>query len=234
VVKDGDVISTTKWQSRKARDLLKVLITRRGRPMPREQLVELLWPDDDLRDAAAVLKRLNVMVSTLRGVLDPDHESPPDHIVASAAGALHLELANVNVDIVDFLAEVAKAAQQDRAGNEAEALAHWRAAEAGYTGDFCEEDAYADWATGLREEARLAYAQAAAQVAGAEASAGNFEQAARFWLRLLERDQYDERAHLGLVRALDAAGRRGDARRRYQAYADLMRELDIEPSPHPT
>ncbi|MBE1877299.1 BTAD domain-containing putative transcriptional regulator [Myceligenerans pegani] len=231
VLRDGVPVPTAAWQSRKARDLLKVLVTRRGRPVSRDQLAEILWPDAGA-DAVS-LKRLNVMVSTVRGVLDPDHSWPADHIVASTSGSLHVELDHVHVDVVDFLDRVAEATALDQADRRAEALDRWRAAEAAYTGDFCEEDAYADWATTLREEARLAYAQAAARIADQEAGAGHYEEAARYWLRLLERDPYDERAHLALILALDQAGRRGDARRRYQVYADLMRELDIEPSPHP-
>src|SRR5699024_1350211 len=114
----------------------------------------------------------------------------------------------------------------------AEALEHWRVAESAYTGDYCEEDEYADWAISLREEARLAYAQAAARIATWEAKAGHYDLAARYWLRLLERDPYDELAHLSLVQTLEDAGHRRDARRRYQIYADLMRDLDIEPSPY--
>lgn len=231
VVRGGSAVPTATWQSRKARDLLKILVSRKGRPVPREQLVELLWPDAGTDPAAA--KRLNVMVSTLRSVLDPEHAWSPDHIIASSANALRVDLSHVTVDIIDFLDRVADAAALDDAGRTGEALEHWRAAEAAYTGDFCEEDAYADWAAALRDEARLAYAHVSARIASWEDERGHHEQAARYWLRLLERDPYDERAHLALVRTLDRAGRRGDARRRYRAYADRMRELDIEPSPHP-
>lgn len=231
VQRSGVPISSTEWQSRKARDLLKILLTRRGRSVPRDQLVERLWPESATDPAA--LKRLNVMVSTLRSVLDPDHSWASDRFVISTAGAIRIEINNDCVDVFNFLDLVTRAGRLDHAGRTAEAIELWRAAETAYTGDFCEEDPYADWAAGLREEARLAYAQAAARIADWEAGAGHYEQAARYWLRLLERDPYDERAHLALVLTLDQAGRRGDARRRYQAYADLMRELDIEPSPHP-
>jgi DNA-binding SARP family transcriptional activator len=209
-----------------------VLVTRRGRPIAREQLVEILWPDQ-VGGEAVGLKRLNVMVSTLRSVLDPEHQHPADHIVVSDAGSLRLDLAHLTVDVNGFLDLVADATRLDQAGRSAEALARWRAAEAAYTGEFCEEDAYADWAVALREQARLAYVQAAGRIAAAEEAGGRYEPAARYWLRLLERDPYDERAHLSLIRVLERAGRRGDARRRYQAYAEVMRELDLEPSPMP-
>ncbi|HEU4347730.1 MAG TPA: BTAD domain-containing putative transcriptional regulator [Actinoplanes sp.] len=233
VVRGGAAVARGAWQSRKARDLLKVLVSRQGRPVARAQLVEILWPNQPAEDEAVMLKRLNVMVSTLRAVLDPDHAHGPDHIVVSDAGSLRLDLAHITVDVDEFLALVAAANRLDETGRPADALDRWRAAEASYRGEFCEEDPYADWAVVLREQARLAYVQAAGRVAAGEAAAGRYEQAARYWLRVLERDPYDERAHLHLVRVLEVAGRRGDARRRYQVYAERMRELDIEPSPYP-
>ncbi|NUW44489.1 BTAD domain-containing putative transcriptional regulator [Nonomuraea rhodomycinica] len=231
VLRDSVPVPRSAWQSRKARDLLKILVSRRGGPVGRERLVEILWPGQE--DDAVGLKRLNVMVSTLRAVLDPAHERPPDDVVVSDEGALRLELAHVEVDVERFLGLVAAAARLDQAGREAEALERWAAAEAAYGGDFCEEDPYADWAVGLREQARLAYVQAAARLADERTRRGRHDEAARYWLRLLERDPYDERAHLGLVRVLDRAGRRGDARRRYHLYAERMRELDVEPMPYP-
>ncbi|MEV1239151.1 BTAD domain-containing putative transcriptional regulator [Nonomuraea sp. NPDC049750] len=232
VLRGAVPVARTAWQSRKARDLLKILVSRRGAAIGRERLVEILWPEQ--QGDAVGLKRLNVMVSTLRAVLDPDHVRPADEFVVSDEGALRLDLANVDVDVEGFLDLVGSAGQLDQAGRAAEALARWAEAEASYGGDFCEEDPYADWAVGLREEARLAYVRAAARLATARAGEGRHDEAARYWLRLLERDRYDERAHLGLVRVLDSAGRRGDARRRYALYAERMRELEVEPAPYPT
>lgn len=232
VLRGSVPVARTAWQSRKARDLLKILISRRGGAIGRERLVEILWPEQ--QDEAVGLKRLNVMVSTLRAVLDPGHERPADDIVVSDDGALRLNLANVVVDVEKFLDLAAQAVQLDQVGDLAGGLRQWSLAEAAYTGEFCEEDPYADWAVGLREQARLAYVQAAARLAESLTRHGKLDDAARYWLRLLERDRYDERAHLGLVRVLDLAGRRGDARRRYHLYAERMRELEVEPAPYPT
>ncbi|NRQ31616.1 hypothetical protein HII36_07145 [Nonomuraea sp. NN258] len=232
VLRGGVPLPRTAWQSRKARDLLKILISRRGGAISRERLVEILWPEQE--DPHVGLRRLNVMVSTLRTVLDPARERPADAIVVSDEGALRLDLSNVDLDVERFLDLAAGAVRLDQAGRAAEALERWESAESAYGGEFCEEDPYADWAVGLREQARLAYVQAAARLATARAAERRYDEAARYWLRLLERDRYDERAHLGLVRVLDLAGRRGDARRRYHLYAERMRELEVEPAPYPT
>jgi DNA-binding SARP family transcriptional activator/ATP/maltotriose-dependent transcriptional regulator MalT len=230
VLRDGVPVPRTAWQSRKARDLVKLLASRRGRPVPREWLVEHLWPDADPTTAG---KRLNVMASTVRGVLDPDRQWPSDHVLVTDGDALCLDLRHVELDVDRFLTEVDTAARLDREGSHDAALDCWRRAERRYTGEFCEDDPYAEWPVGIREEARAAYAQVVARLADEASHAGRDDEAVRLWLRLLERDAYDERAHLALVAALVAADRHGDARRRYQTYVGRIRELGVEPAPFP-
>ena len=56
----------------------------------------------------------------------------------------------------------------------------------------------------------------------------------RYQLRIIERDAWDERAHLDLIACLQAAaGRHGEARRRYGFYAAKMEEISVEAAPFP-
>ena len=57
--------------------------------------------------------------------------------------------------------------------------------------------------------------------------------APKYFLRIIERDRYDEQAHLGLVCALAAAGAHGEARRAYRSYLSAMQELGAEPASYP-
>ena len=70
-------------------------------------------------------------------------------------------------------------------------------------------------------------------LADTAAEHGDADGATRYFLRILERDAYDEEAHLGLVAALLAAGRHGEARRRYGLYATKMDEMGVEAAPLP-
>jgi len=234
VLRRGVPVPHSAWQSRKARDLLKILVARRGVPIPREQLCELLWPDVDQERSAG---RLSVAMSTLRSVLDPQKRHVTDRYLASMESAVWLRLENLDVDVEGFLSRANRAlaatvgrSHGELTGAGLEALA---AAEAAYTGDFCEEDRYADWATVLREEARAAYVSVARALAQRHAAGADHETAARYLLRLLACEPYDEQAHLLLVSELDAAGRHGDARRMYRAYSARMAELDVEQAPYP-
>ncbi len=229
LLRDGQAIPVGEWQSRKARDLLKILVARRGRAAPRDTLIDALWPGED---PARLGNRLSVALSILRSVLDPEKRFEPDHFVAGGAAGVALQRAVLPVDVEEFLADAEAGLELVRDGSPVEARERLLAAEAAYAGDFLEEDLYADWAARVREEARLAYIAVAHALAGLVAADGDPAGAARYLLRVLERDPYDERAHLGLVETLAQAGHHGEARRCYATYAARMGEIGVEASPY--
>jgi DNA-binding SARP family transcriptional activator len=190
-------------------------------------LMEALWPQHDPKRLA---NRLSVALSTLRSVLDPDRRHPSDHFLVSSAGAIGLRSANVEVDVETFIERSEQALDSYR-NRPDESLPLLEAAEAAYVGDFLEEDLYEDWATPLREEARAQYLAVVVALAETAEAAGQADATIRYRLRALERDSYDEGAHLGLVAAFLAAGRHGEARRAYREYAARMEEIGVEPEP---
>jgi len=229
VSRHGESVPLAAWQSRKARDLFKILVARRGRPTTRDYLMETLWPE---QDPAPLGNRLSVLLSTVRSVLDPEKEHDPDHFVAGDKSAVWLQSDNLTVDVDRFLSTAADALASWHAGN-ADAHSHLAAAEGLYSGDFLEEDAYEDWAIGLREEARAAYIEVTRALADSAATSGDADPASRYYLRILERDAYDEPAHLGLVATLETAGRHGEARRCFRTYCARMDEIGVESAPFP-
>ena len=103
-----------------------------------------------------------------------------------------------------------------------------------YPGNFLEEDSYEDWAHALREEVRATYIAVARTLAEISVEAGHHDAAIGHYLRILAKDAWDEKAHLGLVWSLETAGRHGEARRSYREYAARMTELDLPIAPFPT
>jgi DNA-binding SARP family transcriptional activator len=228
VLRGGEPVGAERWRSQKARDLLKLLVARRGRPVPRELLMETLWPEED---PARLSNRLSVALSTVRAVLDPERRYGPDRFVAADRHAVWI--ADLPVDVEEFLASAAAGLAAHAEGEPVQALALLTSAEVTYAGDFLEEDRYEDWAVPLREEARAAYLAVTRTLATMAAAAGDNDLAVRYHLRLLERDPYDEEAHIGLVVALARAGRHGEARRRYRLYTERMSEIGVEAAPFP-
>jgi len=222
----GGAVPSSQWQSRKARDLLKILVARRGRPVPRGELCEMLWPDDDPDRTG---HRLSVLLSIVRGVLDPAKSYAVDHYLVADQASIALDVSRLRIDVEDFLAHVAHGRRLAESGALAQARTVLVAADAQFRADAFEDEPYADWTRPLREETRAAHlsmlrmlAQTSRVTAGPEAAVG-------YLLRLLEKDPYNESAHRGLVRTLVASGQHGEARRAFARYGEQMRAIGVRP-----
>jgi ATP/maltotriose-dependent transcriptional regulator MalT/DNA-binding SARP family transcriptional activator len=230
VSRGGTTISAGEWRSRKARDLLKLLVARRGAPVVRDEVVELLWADDT--DGAA--RKLSVVLSMVRGVLDPDKEQVADHYVAADLDTIWLVRDHVEVDVEQFLADAARGRSLLASGRRADAHDALSSAAARYLGDFCADDPYADWAAGMRDLAKHTFVDTSFELAGLADASGEHSEAIRSWLQILDVDPYDEDAHLGMIRSLLAQRRHGEARRAYAVYRTRLAELDVDAAPFPS
>lgn len=230
VIVAGRPTPKSAWQSKVAREVLWMLVAARGRPMNREVLIDRLWPDEDLTKAS---NRLSVALSIVRRVLDPEGAHDSDHHIIADRDSVRIDIENVAIDIEEFLREASTGQTLIRQGQTSEAVVHLRAAEDRYLGEFLEEEPFADWAISLREQARSEYLTVAALLAEAAEAEGDHEAAARLYLRMLERDVYNEPAHLGVIKAMERSGRHGSARRLYGIYVSRMTELALEPEPFP-
>ncbi len=225
VLQSGEPVPLTAWQSRKARDLLKVLVARRGRPITRDAAAEALWPGDD---PAPLSNRLSVALSTIRKVMDPGRRHAADYYVVADSRTIALRLDHVDIDLIEFLA-VADQAIDLMAKGDRDAAAPLRQARQIYAGDFLEEDLYEDWAVEAREEARSRILMVLRLLARLASDRGDDESAGQYLGQLLEREPYDEDAWLALIAGQLRLRRHGEARRRYVAYARRMGELDVVP-----
>ncbi|MGH3564884.1 MAG: AfsR/SARP family transcriptional regulator [Pseudonocardia sp.] len=186
VIRDGVPVPHTAWKSKKVRDLLKILIARR-RPTPRDQLMELLWPE---ADPAVAGNRLSVLLSTVRDVLQS--QSAGEGPLVTTGGAVSLNRAQVSVDVDDFLTRATAALDADRAKSP-DATARLEATLAAHTGDFLEEDPYQEWAAALTEEVRATHIAVLRALSARLRDAGDTDVVVRYTLRLLELDPYDEK-----------------------------------------
>jgi len=226
VVRGGESVPLAAWQSRKARDLLKVLVARRGRPITREAAAEAMWPEED---PGPLGNRLSVALSIIRKVLDPGRRHPPDHYVVADVRTIALRLDRVDIDLIEFLRAADRAIDLMARGDRDAAEGPLQRARQIYAGDFIEEDLYEEWAVEAREEARSRLLTVLRLLARVAADRGDDESASQYLGQLLEREPYDEDAWLALIAGQLRLRRHGEARRRYAAYARRMGELDIVP-----
>lgn len=230
VLRAGAPVPVGEWKSRKARDLVKILIARGGRPVHREALLDVLWPGEAPAQTAS---RLSVALSTARAVLDPAKEHPAGWYLGADNDTLWIDTAHADVDVERFHELADRAGAERKCGPSPAALDVLAAAESAYVGDAFPEDPYEDWSVSLRERTRAAYIWVARTLADDSVAGGDQATAVRCYLRVLEHDPYDEHSHLGLVRAHLGAGQQGEARRAYQAYGARMAEIGVEAAPIP-
>lgn len=201
VERNGDRVPTAEWGSRMARDVCKRLVAARGWPVNREELIDMLWPDEsNLRLLGA---RLSVQLSAVRRVLGGG--------VIADRQSVRIDLDSVATDLEDFYL----------ASDDAAIVA-------AYAGDFLPENRYDDWTTGVRDEARARYIAAARRAAEREAEAENHEQAVVMARKIVAIDPYDDHAHQLIVEQLTAAGEIGAARDAHQSWSTAMSELGID------
>ena len=202
---DGAPVPAGAWGSRQARLVCKRLAVAVDRPVPRDELVELLWPDE--LDPARTGARLSVVLSNIRRVLGGG--------IVADRDAVRLDLDAVHVDLADLASAIA-------AGDDAAVV---RCA----TGPLLPEDPYEDWAGAARGRIDAAVASARRRLAGAAAAEGRWDEAVDHAHAMLAVDGFDERAHELLVGALRSAGRHGEAAVAADRYRAAMADLGVQP-----
>jgi DNA-binding SARP family transcriptional activator len=226
VLRNAVPVQRAEWQSKKARELLKIVVALR-RPVPREQLMELLWPGvDPVRSG----NRLSVLLSMVRDVLQIAQTT--EAALVSDGSVVWLDQTLVSVDVEDFLGKAAVALDMHR-HDDPNCIALLEAAVCAHTGDFLVADPYAEWAEPLAEEVRATHIAVLRALSARHFLAGEVDGAVRATLRLLGQDPYDEPAHLDLVAVLMGTGRLGEARRHYRNYVRRMNEIEVVPQSMP-
>lgn len=213
------------WQSRKARQLLQVLVAKRGVAVSRESVMHLLWPDEAPERLA---NRFSVAATTVRRALDPSGKVSSNTYLDSRGRLVRLCIERIDVDVESFLSLSADALSSTapdhvRARLLAEALAI-------YGGDIFVDEPEELWAQDLQREVHLAFF--AVCHALAELSAGTGDSFTRLdcYRRILAVDPYDQRAHEGQLDALALLGAASQLMEANEVYAQRMAELGISPN----
>ncbi len=177
VSRGGHSLSFKDWKSKKALTILKYLSLNRNKGyIPRDVLMELVWPETPVESAQ---KNLNAALSSLRKTLEPQATRGESSYLLTSGDALMLELGVGGWTDVDLLQE--KLAQADKAKEIGDFDLQFQIlheAVALYRGEFCAEDLYENWCQPDREAFRNQYVHLVVNIAtehlrrgeGAEAS----------------------------------------------------------------
>lgn len=222
-------IAAPEWRRENARQLFQVLLTRRSQLLDRDQITELLWPD---QDPETMLRNFKVALSTLSKVLEPQHKANAPSAYITRDGTLYglRPGADLWLDVAEFERLVSEG---DRLLNRDPLAAQQRyqQALALYQGEYLQEYLYADWLTEERERLLALYLRTADRVAHALLAQHRWAEAIALGESILARDDCWEQAYQVLMRAYSQLGNRPQALRTYQRCVERLRdELGVSPS----
>jgi predicted ATPase/DNA-binding SARP family transcriptional activator len=217
----------TRFRTRQTAELLAYLALHAGADLPRERLMDVLWPDAGL-DAAR--NSLSVALSSLRRQLEPPATpgTPPEGAVLVAdRSVVRLRPGTFTTDAAEFEAALRAATA---AGDDEEAvLKHLRTADCLYTGELL-PGFDAEWVFTERERLADARRGALLRLADLLLPRGEADRAVGCARRAVEADPYDEAARRVLMRALAASGRPAAVAEHFREFERLLDADGDEPS----
>ncbi|NDJ78884.1 MAG: AAA family ATPase [Chloroflexi bacterium] len=218
---DGHLLSGI--ATRKAEALL-VVLAHSGRPLSRETLAELFWPE---RPRAQALSSMRATLSRLRKRLSSYVTATQHTISINVDSPYWLDV----LELEEQLAQVSATSPLSRA--EADVLAH---AAALYQGDFLEgffvrgSPGFEAWARDERERLRRAIIEALRRLVRYELEHDRIQAGILHAAQLLDFDPLHEETHRHLMHLLALAGQRSEALHQFETCRQrLDEELGVEP-----
>lgn len=231
VLRGDQEIRDRDWRSVKARHLLQLLLIERGRMLPREQIMDMLWPGLDSESAS---NNLRVTVSRLIKALEPDRpEGAPTYYLLQQGDTYGFNVESDHLyDVARFVQVVEQGRRDLQLKRVNEARKAFQEAVNLYNGPFLPDSLYEDWSVVERERLELLFIEAALGLGHIFFDEGQFHEAIKLGWRVLEYDKAQEEAYQLLIKAYHAIGERSTAIRLYQRCVTALREeLGVEPLP---
>ncbi len=225
---DGRELARKDFGRAKAIELLKVLVMMRGCPISRDALVERLWPDKDLKAGA---RNLHVAMHALRRAVEPEVEGRQWVHIRNREDMFFLDLRSscfVDVEEVWRLLAQSHPAPGSPVRKVIRVLERIHGL---YRGRLFADDPEAEWCAVEREALHGEYVDALVRLADLGAGADS-ERAISLLRQATLLEPLREDVQRELIRSLWTAGRRHEARDRYQLCIRILREeLDVAPAP---
>jgi DNA-binding SARP family transcriptional activator len=221
VLVDEHAVADDAWRRRKPAAVLKLLALSPGHRLHREQFVDWLWPELGRSSGGANLRKA---IHHARSALDAT-VTGAGSCVASDGEFMGLAPDGLSIDVEEFRSLLARArrAASPQAYEDAVAIYH---------GELLPDDRYEEWATAPRRELTGEYVSALSELVGLQEAAGELAAAVESARQLVAADPLREESHVALMRLDTLTGRRTDAVRQYEQFAQLLdEELGTEPGP---
>ncbi len=177
--------------------LLKSIVLHGTKDIPKEILIDDLWPKSS---ANAGEKNFKINLHRLRKAIEkaPKKEFGYSYIVQKS-GLVSLDPDLISLDVDDFVSYGAAAVEHEQNNKLEAALENYQKAIGIYKGDYFAEEPYLEWISRKREAFTARYIELLKKKARLHEELDQIESAVNMWYAILEKDLYNETAYQNLM-----------------------------------
>ncbi|MEK8205223.1 response regulator [Paenibacillus sp. FSL L8-0696] len=214
----GQSLNNLRWRTSKAQELFAFLLHNRNRFVSKDMLIELLWPDFNLKKASTHL------YTTIYQVRQCLKQNEVDLHISNLSGGegYTLETGSMLID-VDKWEQGILALETISEVNCAEHQVLFEL----YSGDYFDDYDYL-WAESERQRLRTIWLHHAIGIAQFYIESNRIAEAVTVYQRVVQLQPYFEQGHLGLMKVYDSIGERSAVEEQYKLLKDLFqKELNL-------
>ena len=217
------------WRSLKAKSLLGFLTAQQGKPVPRDVLMEALWPGCE---PSLANNNLKAAVRALRQTLGAIHDRHESFAWVLFQDGTYMINPGIDLwsDVDQFEYHWHLGRRLEKEGKLAEAMSEHETAAALYRGDYLEDNPYEDWTMLRREALKDIYLAILGRLADYSMNNSDYEGCIIHCQRILKKDRCREDAYQRLMSCYSHLGLRSRAISWYRLCEKTIKtELDMSP-----
>ncbi|MNO22123.1 Transcriptional regulatory protein YehT [compost metagenome] len=215
----GQPLPAIRWRTSKAQELFAYLFHNRNRFVSKDSLIELLWPDFNLKRASTHL------YTTIYQIRQSLKQAEIELQINNASGGegYTLETGSLLIDCYEWEKGILTLGSiNDENYENHQRLFYF------YSGDYLNDYDYL-WAESERQRLRTIWLHHAMGMAEFFTTRGSVPEAVTVYQRVVQLQPYFEQGHLGLMKVYDSIGERSAVEEQYHYLADLLnRELSVD------
>ncbi|HXT63465.1 MAG TPA: BTAD domain-containing putative transcriptional regulator [Pyrinomonadaceae bacterium] len=216
------------WTTRRARDILCFIVSRRHHRAPKDTIIETFWAEDNL---ATIEKNFHPTISHIRKALNSNQTLKQNFIIYRDGDYQLNPEFSYRLDTENFERLISDAETARRERDYARCIELYEQAVALYRGEFM-QGSYESWVDEQRSYYREQYLRMLESLAGVAEKKQEWPRTMELAQRILREDQFREDIHCMLMRAHAALGNRVAVKEQYEALHGLLQEeLGVEPAP---
>lgn len=220
-------IAADAWPTRRARDILCFLVSRRHHRASKDTIIDTFWGETDF---AVVEKNFHPTVSHIRKALNSNQPLKQNFLLYRDGDYQLNPEFSYCIDTEEFDRLVSEGENARRARQFEECIRAYESALTFYRGEFM-QGSYEPWVEEQRGYYREQYLRLLEALAGVAQAAADWPKVMQLTQLIIRDDQFREDIHCMVMRAHAALGNRGAVKDQFETLKRILAdELGVEPS----